>query len=288
MNPFEGLSETVFILLQVIVLDGILSLDNAAVLGAMAAKLPKDIPVPLTPWLQRIVGKNQQEAALKAGLIGAYAGRGFMLVLAGVIITFPLLKVLGALYLLNLVAVHFDLYQKIDRYTGIFAFLDKIVTPIKVFLRRAEQKKRFFSLQSCVPNPFWRVVISIEVMDLVFSLDNVIAVVALSEHIWVIIFGVFLSIILMRFASMLFIQLIQFEPLLMHAAYVLILAIGIELILKYLNVHIEEWIQFVISMAIILGCIAIGQVRCRRIQSKKEDKLSLNQTSDDTKRIKYL
>lgn len=83
------------IVLQLIFLEGILSIDNAAVLGAMVAHLPDDKPIPwpkqlqfLENWGQRVLG-NQRDAALKVGLLGAYFGRGFMLVLAGWIIQFP-------------------------------------------------------------------------------------------------------------------------------------------------------------------------------------------------------
>jgi len=302
MNPFEGLdsSAIMFILLQVIVIDGILSLDNAAVLGTMAAKLPKDEPAPLAPWLRRILGENQQEASLKAGLLGAYIGRGLMLVLVGVIIAIPLLKVLGALYLINLVANHFEIYKKIDRYTGLFTFLGTILGKIngvgkaafgRIVMRRSSGSSTSL-LQRVVANPFWRVVITIEIMDLVFSLDNVIAVVALSDHLLVIIFGVFLSIVILRFASVLFIRLIRFEPLLEHAAYVLIFAIGIELMLKYFHVDISELVQFSISMLIICGFIAFGQVgrKLGWIEAKKEvlEKPGLEGEPDEAESVKYL
>jgi hypothetical protein len=115
-------------------------------------------------------------------------------------------------------------------------------------------------------------VIAVEIMDLVFSLDNVIAVLALSENIVILIIGICISILMMRFAATQFLKLINLEPLLVHATYVLILAIGIELILKYFNVEIEEFVQFVISMAIIIGFIFIGQAgrRFGRMQSEKE------------------
>ena len=267
----------IFIIVQVILIDGILSLDNAAVLGAMAAKLPPKAPAPLAPWLCRILGKNQQDAALKVGLLGAYVGRALMLCLVGFIIAFPLLKVLGALYLLNLVADHFEIYPKIDRYTGIFTFLGKIVKAIKTPFGHLGIKNGTdslgSSLQKLIASPFWRIVISIEILDLVFSLDNVIAVIALSEHIVIIILGVFISIIIMRFAATRFIRLINFEPLLTHAAYVLILAISIELLLDYRHIETPELLQFTISMAIIIGFIVFGQVgrRLGLIKSKKEE-----------------
>jgi len=268
-------------MLQVIMIDGILSLDNAAVLGAMAARLPANAPAPLAPWLRRVLGETQQEAALKVGLLGAYIGRASMLFLVGVIIAFPLLKVLGALYLLNLVAGHFEIYEKIDRYTGIFTFLGKIAEAVKAPFKRVGTTKNawsFGSLLNPVGHPFWRVVISIEVMDLVFSLDNVIAVIALSDHIVIIILGIFISIIIMRFAAVQFLRLIELEPLLVHAAYILILAIGIELILKYFGIDIAEIVQFGISVAIILGFVLFGQIgrRLGWIEAKKEQSEATN------------
>jgi tellurite resistance protein TerC len=254
----------VFVVLQVIIIDGVLSLDNAAVLGVMAAKLPSHAPAPLAPWLRRMLGKNQREAALKVGLLGAYLGRSLMLFLGGIILAFPVLKVLGALYLLNLVAEHFEIYEKIDRPTRIFTFLGRIIQPIKTLFGRLGTKNDAgflgSSLQRLVASPFWRVVISIEIMDLVFSLDNVIAVLALSQDIVVLIIGVCISILIMRFAATGFLKLIQLEPLLVHAAYVLILAIGIELVLDYFNVQVDEFMQFEVSMAILFGFIVFGPI----------------------------
>ena len=75
------------IILQLIFLEGILSIDNAAVLGALVTPLSDHLPVewpgrckswePLsTPSLG-----NQRSAALRVGLLGAYLGRGLMLLL---------------------------------------------------------------------------------------------------------------------------------------------------------------------------------------------------------------
>jgi predicted tellurium resistance membrane protein TerC len=83
---------SVTIIIQLIFLEGILSIDNAAVLGAMVAHLPNDKPIPWPRWI-RIPASwhgrmgNQREAALKVGLLGAYLGRGLMLLLASVIIS---------------------------------------------------------------------------------------------------------------------------------------------------------------------------------------------------------
>src|SRR5512135_3908478 len=94
-----------YVIVQVIFLEGILSIDNAAVLGAMVSVLPKDKMVPwpgplkfLGPPIHRLLG-GQRPAALKVGLLGAYFGRALMLLLASFVIQNHFLKILGAAYL---------------------------------------------------------------------------------------------------------------------------------------------------------------------------------------------
>ncbi|MBK8619581.1 MAG: hypothetical protein IPN96_21300 [Anaerolineales bacterium] len=77
----------VVIVLQLIFLEGILSIDNAAVIGALVSPLPDDQDVPWPAGLQKL-GKildpflgHQRLAALRVGLLGAYVGRGAMLFL---------------------------------------------------------------------------------------------------------------------------------------------------------------------------------------------------------------
>jgi tellurite resistance protein TerC len=221
--------EMFFIILQVIILDGILSIDNAAALAALANQLPEKKESPLPTWTHPFLGVNQREVALKVGILGAYLGRGLMLLLAGLILQFPILQLAGAAYLLYLVGTHFFNWSKWEpEFKGV--------------------------------NTFWKTVVLIELADLAFSLDNVAAVVALSPNIWIIILGVFISIVIMRFAAGIFMKLIKFEPLLEHAAFVLIAAIGIELILKFFHFEIGEVLQFGISMAILAGFITYGQI----------------------------
>src|SRR4051812_30441138 len=96
------------IILQLIFLECILSIDNAAVLGAMVTPLPQDRLVPWPRRLRGILSKldpllgPQRQAALKVGLIGAYAGRILMLFLASIIIQNVWMHILGAIYLIYL------------------------------------------------------------------------------------------------------------------------------------------------------------------------------------------
>jgi tellurite resistance protein TerC len=240
----------VTIILQLIFLECILSIDNAAVLGAMVAPLPNDQPV---PWPRRLRGLlsrldpflgPQRQAALKVGLLGAYAGRVLMLFLASIIIQNVWMHILGAIYLIYLAIRHFgETYRHgkdLDDEVDIAA-----IRPAKA--------------------NFWSVVLTIELADLAFSLDNVIAAVALSDQLWVVIFGVAIGIVMMRFAAQVFTRLIAWEPALEHAAYLLLLAIGGELLLEYyLHFELTEWAQFGISISIIILVVLFARVKLLR------------------------
>jgi len=219
------------IIFQVIILDGILSIDNAAALAAIADELPAKDKTPMSPFWRKIFGQTQRVAVLKTGILGAYLGRGIMLLLAGFIIYYGWLKLIAAAYLLYLCGVHFFNWKPL------FDF-------------------NFKSLST-----FWKTVIMIEIADLAFSLDNVAAVVALSSNIVLVVIGVFISIIIMRLAAQLFMKLIEFEPTLEHAAFTLIAAIAIELIFKTFGMAIPELLQFAVSVAIMAGFIIVGQFR---------------------------
>jgi tellurite resistance protein TerC len=236
------------VVIQLIFLEGILSIDNAAVLGAMVSILPTDRPVPypkplhfLQSFTDKVLGM-QQMAALKVGLLGAYFGRGLMLVLASWVIENPFLKILGAAYLVKLAFEH----------------LSQPDQP-------GEQEDM---LQRRATTSFWLVVLNVELADLAFSLDNVVAAVALSDHLWVVMVGVALGIVTMRFAAGIFTWLIKREPILETAAYLVVLNIGIELILaEMLHIHFEAWQKFVISAATLILCVVYARVKFLHVLS---------------------
>ncbi len=239
------------VILTLLFLEGILSIDNAAVIAAMANKLPHDVPAPRpVAWLG-----PQRSAALKAGLFGAFAGRALMLALAGLIIKYPLVHTIGAAYLLFLVLEHFSGFN-----------------PIRFLFATASQI--FPGLGSTTGNAtsgFWSTVVSIELADLAFSIDNVIAAVALSPQLWVALLGVGLGIITMRFAAAGFQWLIIKVPTMEHAAYLLVLAIAGELLVEqYFGIHLRELHTFGISLTIILASFAYHTLMVRRSNASKQ------------------
>ena len=89
-------------------------------------------------------------------------------------------------------------------------------------------------------------------MDLIFSIDNVVAAVSLSNKLWVVMIGVAIGILTMRFAAGVFSHAVQREPILQQAAYVLVLNIGIELTLQQVwGIEIPDMLRFAISVLTI-------------------------------------
>ncbi len=236
----------IVIVIQLIFLEGVLSIDNAAVLGAMVAPLPEHDAIPWPKGLagfghaaNKILG-HQRTAALKVGLIGAYLGRGIMLVAASYIIQNPWLKLIGAAYLIKLALDDLSAHG----YSGGEETTDQ---PIKV-------------------RTFWSTVLAVELMDLAFSLDNVVAAVSLSDKLWVVMLGVAIGIVLMRFAAGIFSKVVEKAPILKTAAYILVLNIGVELLIEDLgHVHISDWTRFGISVATILLALAYERFKFMKV-----------------------
>jgi tellurite resistance protein TerC len=238
----EFYGSVVLIVVQLIFLEGILSIDNAAVLGAMVAPLPDDKSIPWPPWLSGLGERldpilgNQRLAALRVGLLGAYVGRGAMLFITSFLIENPWVRILGAAYLIRLA------FNELGD-----------TTPGVDTAEEVRHKAEGVS--------FWSVVLTIELMDLVFSIDNVIAAVSLSDELWVVMLGVGIGILAMRFAAGLFSYAVERWPILKPAAYVLILNIGAQLILEQLwHVEISEGMRFFISAGIIVGSLLYARL----------------------------
>ena len=88
MPSASAIVEALPVIFSLIVIEGLLSVDNALAIAALASHLPE----------------KQQQLALKLGIIGAYAFRGLALLCVSLIIENPWLKILGSAYLVWLMA----------------------------------------------------------------------------------------------------------------------------------------------------------------------------------------
>src|SRR5262249_40485659 len=164
-----------------------------------------------------------------------------MLVLASIIIQLPWVHVLGATYLLYLGIAHFGRRH------------------------RHGQEREYDAPLPPRRGGFWMVVLSIELADLAFSIDNVVAAVALSSDLRVVLVGIAIGILAMRFAATLFTKMIAWEPELESGAYLLLLFIGARFLLeRWLDLHMDEYAQFGISLGILALTIAFARVHALR------------------------
>lgn len=187
----------ILIILNLIVIESLLSVDNAAVLATMVMDLPKD----------------QRGKALKYGIIGAYIFRGICLLIASWLVKIWWLKPLGGIYLLYLAFDYF--FKKKDSSTE----------------KETVDKNRNWIYRSTVGwlGVFWATVALVEVMDLAFSIDNVFAAVAFTNHIGLIYIGVFIGILAMRFVAQAFVKLMEKFAFLETAAFIVIGVLGVKL-----------------------------------------------------------
>jgi YkoY family integral membrane protein len=205
----------VLIFLNIMILEIVLSIDNAAVLAAMVKELPK----------------NQQKKALTYGIAGAYVFRGLALLFASVLIKLVWLKVAGGLYLMYL--AYNALSSKVEQGGS-----SKMTIKIP-FL-----------------SALWSTIVAIEMMDLVFSIDNVFAAVAFTPNLWLICGGVFVGILAMRFATTKFVKVLEKNPILERVAYWVIGALGLKLVSSYwLHDLNTESIDAVFSILTLLAFI---------------------------------
>jgi YkoY family integral membrane protein len=205
----------ILIFLNIMILEIVLSIDNAAVLAAMVKELPKD----------------QQKKALTYGIAGAYLFRGLALLFASVLIKLVWLKVAGGLYLMYLT-----------------------YNALSTNVEQGGESKMTIKIPFL--SALWSTIVAIEMMDLVFSIDNVFAAVAFTPNLWLICGGVFIGILAMRFATTKFVKVLEKNPILERVAYWVIGALGLKLVSSYwLHDLNTEAIDAVFSILTLLAFI---------------------------------
>lgn len=180
---------SILVILNIVFIEGILSIDNAAVLATMITNM----------------NKHDRKKAFKYGIIGAYIFRGLSLIFTTFLLKIKWLKLIGGLYLL---------------FIGIKFFLIK-----KINIKKKISYKLFDNL--------WIKILYIELIDLSFSIDNIIAANAISNNLLLIFLGVFIGILTMRFITNIFLILIQKYPNIQNYAFLIIIILGIKMIISY-------------------------------------------------------
>lgn len=182
---------------MLILLEGLLSADNALVLAIMVRHLPEKL----------------RAKALLYGLGGAFVFRAAAILLASIIMNAWWLQAIGAGYLIFITAKH---------------FLSK---------KPHESEKEVGHVADTAG--FWKTVLLVEVADIAFAVDSVLAAVALIQSddpshfkskLWVVYTGAIIGVILLRYAATVFLKLLDRFPALEHLAYALVGWAGVKLL----------------------------------------------------------
>lgn len=191
------------IIFSLVMIECLLSVDNAIVLAAQTRVLPS---------------LKEQEESLFYGLWGAYLFRFLIIGVGTYLIHFWEIKVIGAAYLMYLVYRFFR-----------FKFIGK--QP----MHKSHQRQTKLTGRRL----FWFVVAQIEFMDIIFSVDSVLASLAISDNPVIVLIGGMIGILCMRGIAEIIMQLMRKVPELEPMAYVLIAVIAIKLFLTIPAIDIE-------------------------------------------------
>lgn len=193
------LGQDVVTILLLVLLEGLLSGDNALVLAVIVMPLPPD----------------EQRKALRYGLIGAFVLRIIATIFAAALAKFVWVWLIGGAYLLYLPIKHFTSHPEAapEAHEG--------VAPVA---------KTFLGLSL-----FWTIVIRADLIDLVFAVDSILAAVGLTKVLWVIITGGLLGILMMRMLTMQVVAMVERWPKLIDGAYIIIAWVGIKLIWEFFS-----------------------------------------------------
>jgi YkoY family integral membrane protein len=205
-----------------VILEGLLSADNALVLAVMVRHLPE----------------KQRKKALFYGLLGAYAFRFIAIGLGLFLIKIWWVKIFGAAYLAWLTIKY---------------FIDKSKATEEEGVEGVNQKGLLIRLFGT----FWGTVVAVELMDIAFSVDSVLAAFGVSEEIWVLLIGGMLGVLMMRGIAGVFLKLIDRVPELETTAYILIALIALKMAASVFHFEVPHSIFFIILIVTFLATFII-------------------------------
>jgi YkoY family integral membrane protein len=229
-----------WVLVVLVVLEGLLAADNALVLAIMVKKLPE----------------QERRKALFYGLAGAFIFRFVSLFAISFLVDVWQVQAIGAAYLLFMAGNH--IFRKVIKGHA-----------------ESTQEKTVPSKGS-----FWPTVLKVELADIAFAVDSILAAVAMAVVLpetplpniggldggkFLVIFaGGFIGLIIMRFAATQFVKLLEKRPGLEIAAFMIVGWVGVKLAvytlshpsLSILNEEFSHSIEWKVSFYAVLAAIA--------------------------------
>jgi YkoY family integral membrane protein len=220
-------------ILSVVILSSLLSLDNSLVVAAIANKLPA----------------NQEQKAIVFGLSAGIIFRLLALFVVGFIVKYPIVKVIGGLYLVYIAYKHF------------FKDSEDAVHHAKESLGAA--------------------IVAITFADMAFSVDNVVATVAMSPKLMVVLIGTVVGGIAMIFTTKLVLVLLKRYHLLESCAYAIVAFVGAVILIEEVppmlhlsvHIHVPDMLKFGVVVCATIGTIIYEEIKHRKA---RENNIKIN------------
>ena len=209
-----------------VVLEGLLSADNALVVAVMILGLPR----------------RQQKMALRYGLVGAFAFRIAATLLAVYLIRLSFVKLLGGLYLVYLTYQHFFRSGDAEERS------------------RPRPAKPWLGLSA-----LWGTVVKVELVNIAFSVDSILVAVAISSKTWVVLTGGLLGIVAMRVVIAQLLTIVRRYPTLVDGAFIIIAIVGLKLLIEYADamqwIHFElpKWFSLGVIAVVFVAAYLIAR-----------------------------
>jgi YkoY family integral membrane protein len=245
----EGVTPADFVTIGLLVmLEGLLSADNAMVLAVLVLGLPK----------------ARQRQALQYGILGAFAFRSVATLLAAYMIRLGWVKLGGAAYLLYLATHHFLQERGSDA------------------RRTPPAAQAMFGLSA-----FWATVVKVELTDIVFAIDSILVAVAMSPKLWVILTGGILGIVMMRLVIGQLLAIVERYPPLVDGAFIIIAWVGIKLLIEYLHsagfigLEVPKWLSLGLIVVIFGIAFLYARLEAKRNPRQTDQDVTALLTDED-------
>jgi len=196
LDQIDSWSEILTLLPILISLEILLSADNAVALASLTKSLKNS---------------TDRTKALNIGIIISLIFRILLILLSTFLLKFLFIRVFAGLYLIYLF------------FSNVTFKNNKIDNSSNNDLSSTNKRIDFL-----------KVVALLSITDLAFSIDSITTAVAISDQYILIVIGVLIGVIALRFTSEIFLRLLEYFIRLEMAGYIAILIIGVKLILNTL------------------------------------------------------
>jgi len=194
LDQVDSWSEILTLLPILIILELLLSADNAIALASLTKSLESNV---------------LRSKALNIGITISLLFRIFLILLSNILLKYIIIRIFAGLYL-------------------IYLFISNVFFSSDSDIGDSDNDKTNNNLK------FLRIVFLLSLTDFAFSIDSITTAVAISDQYILIIFGAIIGVLALRFTSGIFLKLLENFLRLETAGYIAIFIVGIKLLLNTL------------------------------------------------------